>query len=191
MDWYECQVVDYASLVGNMTYRYVWRVHLKSFCCVGSHYWLWNAACISAGRMYPGHAVLLRKALPLCQHLPIECRMCIPSVGLREWNRGLARVGVLPRLQQSQDFTASFWISSSPFSPVWHLEKIIPDLQRKLEMCYFLSSYLHNTVKLPPLSHICLLTVLYKSMPFIYVEQIVLNWNGSDADCYLSSNLYS
>lgn len=89
--------------------------------------------CVLARRMDSRRPVLLRKTLLLCQHLPAESRICIPRVRLREWSPALARVGGLPWLQQSQDFTASFWLSSPVFSPVRRLEKFIPDAQRKLE----------------------------------------------------------
>lgn len=95
-----------------------------------------NASRILARRIYPGYFVLLGKPLPLCQQLPVECRISILNVRLHEWNPGLARVGVLPWLQQSQDLTTSFWDSSSLFRPMWQLEKFILDLQSKLEACY-------------------------------------------------------
>lgn len=111
------------------------------FLCWKSLLALWFASCILARRIYLGSLCFSKNPLLLCQHLPIECRICSPNVRLHEWNPGLARVGVLPWLQQSQGFTTRFWISSSPFSPVWQLKKFFPDLQRKLEVISLLFSF--------------------------------------------------
>lgn len=63
MDQYQCHVVYYTSLVENIIYGYVLRVHLKSSCLAGHNYWLWNATCILARRFYLRHSMVLKKTI--------------------------------------------------------------------------------------------------------------------------------